>query len=67
MKIRVVIEWDPEAGSFAAYCPELSGCTSCGDTEREALKNFKEALKLYFEPNPVKISRAARVVEVMLR
>ena len=67
MKVRVVIEHDPEAGSYGAYCPELPGCTSCGDTEEEALSNFREALKLYFEPTPIELSEGARVVEVTLK
>jgi predicted RNase H-like HicB family nuclease len=67
MRVRVVIEFDSEVKSYAAYCPELPGCTSCGDTEKEALRNFKEALKLYFEPNPIKLSKDARVYEVGLK
>ena len=37
MKLRVVVEYDPQVGSYAAYCPELPGCISAGDTEEEAL------------------------------
>ena len=50
MKIRVVIEFDPVTQSFAAYCPELPGCTSAGDTEKDAYENMKEAVRLYFQP-----------------
>lgn len=67
MKVRVVIEYDAVAKSYAAYCPELPGCTSCGDTEQGALRQFKQALKLYFEPKPVKLSKHARIMEVTLR
>jgi predicted RNase H-like HicB family nuclease len=66
MKIRVIIEFDSTAESFAAYCPELPGCASCGDTEKEALRNFKEALKLFFEPAPFRPKKTARVVEMSL-
>lgn len=64
MKLRVVIEHDADAGSYAVYCPELPGCTSAGDTEEEALKNIQEAIALYLEPSPVKISPKGKVFEV---
>lgn len=54
MKIRAVVEYDKETKAYAVYCPELAGCTSCGDTEAEALKNFAEAVALYLEPSPVR-------------
>ncbi|MSQ12750.1 MAG: type II toxin-antitoxin system HicB family antitoxin [Dehalococcoidia bacterium] len=47
MRIRVVIEYDRETGGYAAYCPELPGCTSAGDTEEEALDNIREAITLF--------------------
>jgi predicted RNase H-like HicB family nuclease len=43
----VVIERD-EDGYFV-QCLELQGCHSVGDTYEEALKNIKEAIKLYLE------------------
>jgi len=65
MKLRVVLEYDQKAESFAAYCPELPGCTSCGSTEEAALKGFREALALYFEPvRGGAIAPDARVVEL---
>lgn len=54
MKFRVVIEYDQETESYAAYCPELPGCASAGDTEDEALAKIQEAITLYLEPVPVK-------------
>jgi len=53
MNIRVVTEFDPESSSYAAYCPELPGCTSAGETEEEALKNIREAIELYLQPDDV--------------
>ncbi len=47
MKVSVVIEKD--AHSYYAYCPELKGCHSQGDTLDEALENIKEAIALYLE------------------
>ena len=47
MKVSVIIEKD-EFGYYA-YCPELTGCHSQGDTLVEALENIKEAVELYLE------------------
>ena len=46
-KISVVIEKDAEG--YYAYCPELSGCQSQGDTFEEVLANIREAAELYLE------------------
>ncbi|PIN81192.1 HicB family protein [Candidatus Woesearchaeota archaeon CG10_big_fil_rev_8_21_14_0_10_30_7] len=50
MKITVILE-PAEEGGFIAYIPSLPGCISEGDTREEALKNIKEALELYIEPD----------------
>ena len=64
MKMRAVVEYDSETGSYAVYCPELPGCTSAGNTEEEAQDNIKEAIALYLEPSPVKMSLQGKVFEV---
>ena len=64
MKLRVIVEYDSDVGSFAVYCPELPGCASAGDTEEQALANIKEAMALYPEPSPVNISPEGKVFEV---
>ncbi len=64
MKIRVVVEYDPETRGYAVYCPELPGCASAGDSEEEALENVKEAIALYLEPSQVKVSSRGKVFEV---
>ena len=46
-KINVVIEED-EYGYYA-YCHELRGCQTQGETLEEALDNIKEAIELYLE------------------
>ena len=66
MQIRVIIEYDEETQSFSAVCPELPGCTSCGDTEEEAMSNIKEAIGLYLEPNDKVVSPNAKVYEVAI-
>ncbi|OAQ20030.1 type II toxin-antitoxin system HicB family antitoxin [Thermosulfurimonas dismutans] len=47
MKVTVIIEKD-EFGYYA-YCPELKGCHTQGDTLDEVLENIKEAVELYLE------------------
>lgn len=46
-KVSVVIEKD-EYGYYA-YCPELEGCQTQGDSLEELLNNIKEAIELYLE------------------
>ena len=46
-KVSVVIEHD-EYGYYA-WCPELKGCQSQGETVEEALFNIREAIALYLE------------------
>ena len=55
MKFRIVLEFDPEARSFSAVCPELPGCASAGETEEEARNNIEEAIKLYLAPAEILI------------
>lgn len=55
MKWRVVLEADPKTGEWAVWCPELPGCSSCGETETEALENIHEAIELYLEPSQIKL------------
>ncbi len=47
MKLTVIIEKDKDG--YFAYCPELKGCMSQGDTCDEAMANIKEAIELYLE------------------
>jgi predicted RNase H-like HicB family nuclease len=46
-RLSVVIEKD-EDGYFA-YCPQLQGCYTQGDTYEEALANIQDAIKLHVE------------------
>ncbi len=46
-KFSIVIEKD-EDGYFA-YCPELQGCYTQGDSFEEALENVRDAVKLHIE------------------
>jgi predicted RNase H-like HicB family nuclease len=46
-KASVVIEKDEHG--FYAWCPELKGCHSQGQTLDEAIANIREAIELYLE------------------
>ena len=50
MKIKIIVE-EGENGYFVAHCPSLKSCWSQGKTEEEALKNIREAIELYLEPD----------------
>ena len=64
MKMRVVLEYDPETKGYAAYCPELPGCCSAGDTEEETLENIKEAISLYLEPSEIDLKSKGKIVDL---
>ncbi len=46
-KATVIIEKDEHG--FYAWCPELKGCQSQGNTLEEIVANIKEAIELYLE------------------
>ena len=64
MKVRLLVELDPETKRWLAVFPELPGCASAGDTEAEAIANAKEALELWFEPAPFKMNKGAKLMEL---
>jgi len=51
MNLKIVLE-KGEDGYLVAHCPALKGCWSQGKTELEAIKNIKEAIRLYLEAEP---------------
>ncbi len=64
MKIRLIVEKDPETGRYSSTFPELPGCASAGDTEEEAIANAREALELWFEPTEISLPETATLIEV---
>lgn len=64
MRFRVILEYDPEAKSYSAVCPELPGCTSAGETEEEARCGIEEAIRLYLSPAQIDLPPTAKLVEV---
>lgn len=49
-KVSILIEKDEHG--YYAYCPELEGCQTQGDSFEEVVTNIKEAVELYLETLP---------------
>lgn len=49
MKQRFVIIIEKDAEGYFAYCPELQGCYTQGETYEEVLKNIEDAVRLHVE------------------
>ncbi len=49
-KVNIIIEKDDNG--YYAYCLELDGCHSQGDTFENVISNIKEAVTLYIETLP---------------
>lgn len=61
MNIRVILEWDDEAESFSATCPELNFVSSFGEIKETAVENLKDAIALMLEPNQLLGARNAHL------
>ncbi len=46
-RFAVVVEKDKQG--YFAYCPELQGCYTQGETFEEVMENIKDAIKLHVE------------------
>ena len=46
-KVAIIIEKDEHG--YYAYCPELKGCQTQGDSYEEVIDNIKESIELYLE------------------
>jgi predicted RNase H-like HicB family nuclease len=69
MKLLVTIDRD-EDGMVVAECPSIPGCVSQGKTEKEALKNVREAIRMCLEVRAERgmpLSVAVREVEVTVK
>ncbi|MBF0556208.1 MAG: type II toxin-antitoxin system HicB family antitoxin [Nitrospirae bacterium] len=62
MKLRIIVE--PDEDVYVAYCPELPGCVTYGNTFEEARENFIEALELYLRSSDEQVPLDAKVYEV---
>ena len=50
MELNIILE-KQEEGGYTVYVPSLPGCVSEGETKEEAVRNIKEAIELYLEPD----------------
>jgi predicted RNase H-like HicB family nuclease len=58
-KLTAILEQDAD-GVFA-YCPELKGCQTQGDTVEEAIANLREAAELYLSTlKPAEVRRLSK-------
>jgi len=48
VNFKILLEKD-EDGWIIATCPALPGCVSQGKTEKQALRNMKEAIELHLK------------------
>jgi predicted RNase H-like HicB family nuclease len=55
-KASIIVEHDDNG--YYAYCPDLPGCQSQGDTYEETMVNIKEAMELYLETLEVEEKKA---------
>jgi len=46
-RVSVIIEKDKDG--YFAFCPELQGCYTQGNTYEEATKNIEDAIRLHIE------------------
>lgn len=65
MTVRAILEWDDEAQSYSATCPELNFVSSFGETREEAIENLKDAIQLMLEPIPEHLLDMQSPAEVM--
>lgn len=65
MNIRVLLEYDEEAGAYSATCPELNFVSSCGETKEEAVANLKEAIQLLLSPIPEELLQTSGPIETI--
>ena len=66
MTLRTICEYDEQTKSWAIYCPELPGLTSCGDTEEDAISNFHEAAELFFTPDEISLPADSKIYEMVI-
>ena len=49
LEYRIIIQKNEEGEGYWAFCPDLPGCNSIGDTLEEVRNNIKEAVEGYIE------------------
>ena len=64
-KFSVIVEKDKDG--YFAFCPELQGCYTQGDTYEEALREVRSAVRFHLETfGPEVLEEAAETEEVFI-
>lgn len=53
MDLVVILEKDPDSDEIIAKVPQLPGCHTQGRTKAEAMRNIRDAIKLYVDGEDV--------------
>lgn len=66
-KYEVIIYWSDEDSAFIADVPELPGCMAHGHSREDALKNAKQAIRLWIDTakefnDPIPVPKGRRLV-----
>ena len=48
-KYEIILYWSKEGQTFIAQVPELAGCMSDGETQKEALENVQVIIQEWIE------------------
>ncbi len=62
-RLNILVEKDSDG--YFAYCPELEGCHTQGDSLDEVLENIKEAIELYLETITEEEKREIQTKEII--
>ena len=65
MSCRVSIVIEKDEYGYYAYCPELEGCQTQGDSVEEVMGNMKEAIELYLETLSAEEIKASLSKEIL--
>lgn len=49
MRYRFTVIVEKDQDGYFAYCPQLQGCYTQGDTYEEVIENIRDAIRLHIE------------------
>ena len=47
LKLPIIVEKDTDG--YYAFCPDIQGCYTQGDTHEEVIENIKDVIKLHLD------------------
>ncbi len=62
-RLNIIIEKDEDF--YFAYCPELEGCHTEGESLDDVMENIKEAIELYLETLSLAARRNLQTKEII--